>query len=368
MTAASSPGFDLRRAVAWGTTWGVIVSLVEFLAILPIDAWGSVQQLLWWLLTWTTPLWCLTGAIIVWLSDRGQRLAGMLGAIGGFVIVCLLFAVIQPAISGGLLESTKGLFPSLERYAIDAGITRPVRSNWSSIGLYELWVCLFYGGLLMTVCTLTLRAERARHLLHQNAMARSRTEELLDSERLRALQTQIDPTLLLDTMRELERRYREDPDRAERLLEALVEFMRYAMHGLRIPVSTLHDELELARAFAQLQRERGIDGAWRVLADTEPQNRYKFPSLLMLPLLALGGEGRRPLLRVRAEGARAVLSLHGLTHGLSSELSQQIRARLRALYGEDFLMEALPSTPNQLSIVLHSPSTSSGEHHVRSTH
>jgi Histidine kinase len=363
----SFPQFDTRRAIIWGASWGVIVSLVEFLAILPIDAWGSPQQLLWWLLTWMMPVWCLTGAAIVWLSDQGARLAGMGGAIGGFVVLCVLFSAANPPLAAVLLKATDGLLPSLERYLVDNGITAPTRANWSTLGLYQLWVTLFHGALLMAACMLTLRTERARHLLHESAMARSRTQALVDSERLRALQTQIDPTLLLETMRELERRYRASPDSAERLLEALVEFMRYAMQGLRMPVSTLDAELQLARSFAQLQRERGVDGAWRVDAEAGSHDSYRFPSLLMLPLLALGGEGRRPLLRVKAEPHQLVLSLHGLAHGLSVELSQQIRAGLHALYGTDYQIHAPSPESNQLAIILHAHSINTGEHHDRSS-
>jgi hypothetical protein len=145
------------------------------------------------------------------------------------------------------------------------------------------------------------------------------------------------------------------------LLEALVEFLRYAMHGLRVPVSTLSAELQLARAFSQLQHERGVESAWRIVEEpVTPTTSLKFPSLLMLRLLALG-DGGRPMLRVRVESGQTVLSLHGLSQSVSPELRQQIRVPLYALYGERFQFECHLPTPHQLRITLPSTATPSGE-------
>jgi hypothetical protein len=196
--------------------------------------------------------------------------------------------------------------------------------------------------------------DRTRQLLYQSAMARSRAAALLDDARLQALQSQIDPNLLLDSMQELDQRYRTNPDRAERLLEALVEFLRYAMHGLRVPVSTLKAELHLARAFSRLQLERGRGGVWRIVEDSEFPSAapLKFPSLLMLQLLALGGDDEPAILRVRADRGQTVLSLHGLSRSVSAELHQQVRTRLYALYGERFQFDSDFPNPDQVRITL----------------
>jgi len=230
--------------------------------------------------------------------------------------------------------------------------------------LYQLWMTLFYGALLVAARMFTVRVERTRHLLHQSAMARSRAEALLDTARLQALQSQIDPTLLLDSMRELEQRYRKSPERAERLLEALVEFLRFAMHGLRMPVSTLDAELQLARAYSHLQLERGVESAWRIVEEPSPLlAQIEFPSLLMLLLMALG-EGGRPMLRVLVHSGRTVLSLHGLSQSVSAELRQQIQIRLYALYGERFQLEFHLPSVHQFSITLQTTPTLTGESHA----
>ncbi len=362
MSGAASFGFGSRSAIYWGVTWGVGVGVVEYLAVAPIDDWGSVQQLVFWLLYWMMPYWCVVGCLFVGLADRHEHIAHRGRFVAAFISLCAITAVLQPLLSIGLVNLTTEVFPGFVRYAAAAGATLTQWSNWSTLTVYQLWQTIFYGGLLMAARILTVRVERTRHLLHQSAMARGRTEGLLDAARLQALQSQIDPNLLLDSMHELEQRYRASPERAERLLEALVEFLRYAMHGLRVPVSTLGAEMQLARAFAQLQRERGMQSAWRIDDESEPAGLvFKFPSLLMLPLMALGGDGGRPMLRLRSASEQAVLSLHGLSRVVSPELSQQVQSRLYALYGKRFYFESHHSTPDQLQITLKPTQLTSGE-------
>jgi len=353
MSAALPVRSGPRGAALWGITWAVGVGVVEYVIIAPIDEWGSVRQILFWLLYWIMPYWCVIGCIFVRLADRYERINSMGRLIATFLALCGLSAALDPLLSIALIRLTTNVFPGFERYAAELRQIEPTLADWSTFFLYQLWESTFYGGLLVAARIFTARVERTRHLLHHSAMARSHSETLLDAARLQALQSQIDPNLLLDSMQELDQRYRASPERAERLLEALVEFLRYAMHGLRVPISTLAAELQLARAFSQLQRERGVKGAWCIVEEPQPPiTPLKFPSLLMLQLLALGGDGGRPMLRVRTESGRTVLSLHGFSLHVSAELRQQIRARLYALYGERFDVESHASNLHQLRIML----------------
>jgi hypothetical protein len=347
-----------RGGALWGITWGVVVGLVEYLIIAPIDDWGSMRQIVFWMLYWMIPYWCVVGCVLIWLADHHERIGSRSRLIAVFFALCALAAVLDPFLSITLIHLTTTAFPWFGRYSAELREIEPTWGTWSTFSLYQLWVATFYGGLLVATRIFTVRVERTRHLLHQSAMARSRAEASLDAARLQALQSQIDPNLLLDSMQELDQRYRSCPERAEQLLEALVEFLRYAMHGLRVPVSTLAAELQLARAFSQLQHERGVAGGWRIVEESQPPTApLKFPSLLMLQLLALGDGSGRPLLRVRAQSGQTILSLHGFSARVSADLRQQIRARLYALYGERFDVESDLPNPHQLTITIQPIST-----------
>lgn len=365
MTAALPVRFGSRGATFWGISWAVAVGTIEYLIIAPFDAWGSIRQLVFWLLYWMMPYWCVIGCIFVGLADHYERTASWGRLTAALIAVCGLSAVLDPLLSIVLIRLTTAAFPGFERYAAELRDIEPTWGNWKTFSLYQLWEATFYGGLLVAARILAVRVERTNHLLHQCAIMRGRTDALLDEARLQALQSQIDPNLLLDSMRELDQRYRASPERAERLLEALVEFLRYAMHGLRVSVSTLAAELQLARAFSDLQHERGLEGAWRIVEESEsPCTPLKFPSLLMLQLLGLGGVGGRPMLRVRSQNGQTVLSLHGFSLSISIEFRQQMRARLYALYGERFDVESQLSYPHQLRITLQPLSIASGESHA----
>jgi hypothetical protein len=220
-----------------------------------------------------------------------------------------------------------------------------------ALTVYNLWINLFYGGLLMMAYSLTLRRERMRSLLHANAVARNHTQAILDEARLQALQRQVDPALLLSSMGELEKRYRNEPDEAERLLETLVEFLRCAMPGLREPVSTVDTDLRLARAYGRLQEERGSTSGWCIEELQHGTLHVQFPSLLMLPLLALGADSSNPLLTTRAANGRVTLTLSGLRE-VSLEFVQYLRTRLQSVYGEAFAVTRDPSTKTALEITL----------------
>jgi hypothetical protein len=225
---------------------------------------------------------------------------------------------------------------------------------------------MFYGAILIVAYLATIRSERTRSLLHGSKMARDRIEALLDAERLRVLQAQIDPTLLLGTMRELELRYRSDPTQAERLLEALVEFLRCAMNGLRIANSTFGAEIELARAFAALQRERGMADGWRVSnEESTAAAAMPFPSLLMLRLLALSAAGGRPMLRVRDQPGGVSLILYGLTEAVPADLRLQLETQLSVMYPSRFRLEYSSTDPSHLTLVLHRESITQGDIHVQ---
>jgi signal transduction histidine kinase len=354
-----------RNGILWGLLWGIGVGVVEYLAVEPINDWGSVQQLVFWLIHFLMPFWCLVGWLFVWLADNHDRFGHRGLLLAAFTSLSVTASIAQPLLSVLLVHLTRYWFPELERSAAEAGATVPDWNNWITISLLQLWATMFYGALLVAARLFTQRAENASRMLHRSAMARSRTEALLDGARLQALQSQIDPRLLLDSMQELEHRYRSNPERAERLLERLVDFLRCAMHGLRAPVSTLRAELQLAQAFSQLQRERAAGSAWKIDDDSVPDAQSPcFPSLLMLPLLLLGGNSGRPLLRIRHENGQAILSLHGLVENISPELRQQTRSRLYSLYAERYRFECVSAVPQQLRITIPLVPTPLGETYV----
>ena len=340
-----------RRILAWGTAWGIAITVVEQLAFTPGQAWTTVNMLLWWLTDWLTPLWCLVGCIFVWVADRAARQHEIRGSLLGWLTVAVTSAIVQPFLSNRVGAWIRELLPAAAPFTTYGPTRMPLHPLTMPLTIYNLWINLFYGGLLMMAYSLTLRRERMRSLLHANAVARNHTQAILDEARLQALQRQVDPALLLNSMGELEKRYRNEPDRAERLLETLVEFLRCAMPGLREPISTVEAELRLARAYVSLQEERGSTSGWCIKELQIGTLHAQFPSLLMLPLLALGADGSNPLLTTQSANGRVTLTLSGLREGCL-DFVQLLRTRLQSVYGEAFVVKRDPSTKSVLEITL----------------
>jgi hypothetical protein len=345
------PSRRRRRILAWGTAWGIAITVVEQLAFTPGEAWATVSLLLWWLTNWLTPVWCVVGCIFVWLADRAARQHEIRGALLGWLTVAVTSAILQPFLSIGVQTRIREILPAAAALTTGGAVRMPPHPLTMSLTVYNLWINLFYGGLLMMAYTLTLRRERMRSLLHANAVARNHTQAILDEARLQALQRQVDPALLLDSMGELEKRYRNEPDRAERLLETLVEFLRCAMPGLREPISTVEAELRLARAYVRLQEERGLGSGWSIEELQNGALHAQFPSLLMLPLLALGADGSNSLLTTQSANGRVTLTLSGLREA-SLDFVQLLRTRLQSVYGEAFAVKRDPSIETVLEITL----------------
>jgi Histidine kinase len=347
----TEPNRRWRRILVWGTAWGIAITVVEQLEFTPGPAWTTVNMLLWWLTDWLTPLWCLVGCLFVWVADRAPRQHNIRDSLLGWLTVALTSAIAQPFLENRLQAWIGKVLPAAAGLTMRAAVRMPPRPLTMSLTVYNLWINLFYGGLLMMAYSLTLRRERTRSLLHENAVARNRTQAILDEARLQALQRQMDPALLLSSMGELEKRYRNEPAGAERLLETLVDFLRCAMPGLREPVSTVDTELRLARAYVRLQNERGPRSGWSIEELQSGPLHAKFPSLLMLPLLAMGEEGSNSHLTTRCANGQVTLTASGLREA-SLDFVQSLRARLQSLYGGACAVKHDPSTRTVLEITL----------------
>lgn len=102
--------------------------------------------------------------------------------------------------------------------------------------------------------------------------------------RAQELQARIDPQLLfalLDALREL---YRRDAARAERFLDGLIVFLRHALPRLRTAWPSLAREVELARAFVELQVLADRPAALKVSVAPSALHA-RFPPGILLPLL-----------------------------------------------------------------------------------
>src|SRR5258708_29340611 len=74
--------------------------------------------------------------------------------------------------------------------------------------------------------------------------------------RLQALQAQVEPHFLFNTLAHVKWLYRRDADNGRRMLDRLVDYLHGALPQMRQSTTTLEQELQLAQAYLDIQQLR----------------------------------------------------------------------------------------------------------------
>ena len=187
------------------------------------------------------------------------------------------------------------------------------------------------------------------------AEARSRRAARVQAElveaQLLALQRQLQPHLLFNTLHDVSVLMQRDVEAARRMLFRLSDLLRQALQNLGVHETSLEDELEFARRYAEIEAARFPD-RFRVEFDVpEATLRAAEPTMLLQPLLENAikhgvddQRGAPSLIQVssRAENGALVLEVRDHGPGLSRRPSVErpglgiglanTRSRLQYLY------------------------------------
>jgi sensor histidine kinase YesM len=209
-----------------------------------------------------------------------------------------------------------------------------------------------------------IRAEaesaRQRELIAANAV-------LLAQAQLRALQAQIEPHFLYNTLANVVSLIEQHPATARHMLERLIDFLRANLAASRAEMATLGSEAELARAYLDLMKMRmGTRLGYRIgIADS--LRHVPLAPMLLQPLIENAiCHGLEP----KIEGGEICLSAEknadmlviqisdtGIGIGIAANgvVSQKtgggvgmsnLRARLQSLYGGKARLQLLENTPS----------------------
>lgn len=210
-------------------------------------------------------------------------------------------------------------------------------------------------------------------------------ETHLAKARLSALQAQLQPHFLFNSLNAVTTLLRRDPRLAETTLVALSELLRLALSQTEKQETTLREELEFVRRYLEIQRTRFGDKL-RVEEDLEPPALdCRVPTLVLQPLvenaIRHGIEpGDRPgTVRVAAarQDGRLVLTVEDDGVGLAGDSANagaagssavsasqrtgtgiglaNLRARLQALYGNRQRLELRPRAGGGVAVRVELP-------------
>ena len=220
---------------------------------------------------------------------------------------------------------------------------------------------------VIALVMVTILAAGERRLAREMAAARQQEQmaeaaRLLAEAKLRALQAQIEPHFLYNTLANVVSLIGPDPARARHMLERLIDFLRASLSASRAERSTLGAELDLAAAYLDLLAVRmGARLAWRIEAG-EDVRALPLAPMLVQPLVENAiMHGLEP----KVEGGEIVVRARRTDEGLCVEIADDgigladvaprpgggvglsnLRERLRSLHGPAARLQLMENHPS----------------------
>jgi len=219
---------------------------------------AEVARHSWILLVTLAPIF--VGVLAVSASMPGASVRRILGLVAATLLSCAAAALIFHHPGDG-----------------DPHVLRTFLYNWVA-----LWVTAGFVVAIHEVYRSEVFAdERARTLRVQEA----RLEAELSRSRLQLLQIQIEPHFLFNTLAHVELLCRSDPAAAERMLDAVIEYLESSLPALRSSRSILSRERELLAAYLEIHRIRlGTRLSYEIRLPPELEGA-EVPAMMLLTLV-----------------------------------------------------------------------------------
>lgn len=254
---------------------GPLTFFTGALSVLHAPSVESIARLAAWWTAYGAVLWALlllVGYCCERLAARQSQAVGAVIWLSGAALVAAAVSLATASRAGILLE--QGLVQS----------ARTMHLHGFTFSLIMAW--LFFAHLGRS-----RRHQQASARLSAAQAAQRHARRRVVQARLQEVQARMDPNVLFEMLEAVRQLYQRDAQRAERLLDELIGFLRAALPRLRTPSSTLLREVDLARAYIQLHalaEESDADMTVDIASDTM---HACFPPGVLLPLLSSAGSG-----------------------------------------------------------------------------
>ena len=198
-------------------------------------------------------------------------------------------AVVMAVIASGVLSAAI-VVPTMNAAGIPElvhelmGKKRPVPPLWVGILGNTVHLGLFAALFVIVAEVLQRRSATSAAILAARREQAAVAHEVLES-RLAAMQAQVEPQFLFNSLVGIEELYRKDAGAAADNLDRLIEYLRVALPRLRAPGSTIAGEIDLVRAY--LAVVTSLHGGRPALSVTVGDGcaDARFYPMLLLPLI-----------------------------------------------------------------------------------
>jgi len=216
-------------------------------------------------------------------------------------------------------------------------------------GIFKLPTLTFLLIVASFIIKVVAGGKRRAELTASQATQRAETEQLgrtVLEARMEALQAQIEPHFLFNTLASIDQLIQTDPPRASRMQQSLIRYLRSAMPQMRDGSRpTLGQQVDLSSAFLEIMAVRMEERLQPTVNVPEGLKSAVFPSMMLQTLvenaikhgLEPKAEGGR--LEIGAEIVDGQLAVHVLDTGIGFMPKAEggvglanVRERLKALY------------------------------------
>jgi len=223
------------------------------------------------------------------------------------------------------------------------------------------------------VTALQLAAQRERMIREeferQQLINAHELRELSARAQIRALQAQIRPHFLFNTLNVLSNLIHADPRKAEDLTEELAAVFRYTLDATRREWVSLGDEVQFVRSYLKIEKAR-FEDRLSYLIDLDPAtNQVRVPPMILQPVVenavrhGIGSRVEGGVVRLTAQtvSRRLVLTIEDSGTGLKAERNsdgiglKNVRDRLQQIYGSEGQLELSAREPAGTRVVLTIP-------------
>ncbi len=278
-----------------------------------------------------------------------------------FWFITLFYAVLGTGIVTG----------SLWGYAYFSG--KRGMLNW--IGSSEQFTTSFVISLIVSLFLSIMWKRRTEELTAQITLAEER-ERLETAERsaaeanLRALQAQIEPHFLFNTLANVTSLIHSHPDDAKRMLEEFITYLRATLASTREARTTLAGEFEMMKNFLSILQIRMGDRLQVAIDLPADLHQATIPPMLLQPLIENAikhglepkVEGGSVSLNAERSGAQLRISVIDTGLGFGNAPSngiglKNVRERIEKLYGIDGSVSIEENQPSGTRVILNIPLT-----------
>jgi histidine kinase/histidine kinase/DNA gyrase B/HSP90-like ATPase len=251
-------------------------------------------------------------------------------------------------------------------------IREKVTGDMYRVGMGTGLILIFIPLFILTI-VLKFFIDRSRAATHFAELKKkeadfSRMSQQVTEAKLSALQAQVEPHFLYNTLASVQALTEVDPAQANAMTGHLIQYLRNALPKMRENVSTVGQEIELVRAYLNiLQMRMGKRLAFEIDVPAELMEA-PFPPL-MLPSLVENSikhglepqrEGGKITISASAEGGQLSMKVADTGRGFGESIGAgvgltNIRERLAALYGANAKLTLVANEPQGVVATIEVP-------------